>query len=112
VQAFQVGADDRPGLGGGGLGDADQQQGQPAEQDVGVDAVFEVVVDRRRSRVGFMSGQPRVPRHVQLDVLADPQPGGTAPLSHPGRLATLRRWIDRHPPARRAIRPGRSWGGP
>jgi hypothetical protein len=33
-----------------------------------------------------------------VPVLADPQLGGSDPLSHAGRLATLRRWIDRHPP--------------
>src|SRR6266545_1863473 len=46
VQAVEVGADGRPGSAGGGLGDADEEQGQPAEQDVGADAVFEAVVDR------------------------------------------------------------------
>ena len=30
----------------GGLGDTDEQQGEPAEQDVGADAVFQAVVDR------------------------------------------------------------------
>src|SRR5215471_7882305 len=46
VQPLKVGADGRPGAVGGGLGDADEQQREPAEQDVGADAVFEAVVDR------------------------------------------------------------------
>jgi hypothetical protein len=33
-----------------------------------------------------------------LAVLADPQLGGSDPLTYAGRLATLRRWIERHPP--------------
>lgn len=48
VQPLQFGADPLPGPGvpGGGLGDADQQQGQPAQQDVGADPVLAPVVDR------------------------------------------------------------------
>jgi hypothetical protein len=36
-----------PGVADGGLGDADQQQGEPAEQDVGADAVLAPVVGKR-----------------------------------------------------------------
>jgi hypothetical protein len=35
-----------PGVAGGVLGDADEQQGEPAQLDVGADAVLAVVVDR------------------------------------------------------------------
>src|SRR5260370_15668021 len=45
VDALQLGAQVVRGLAGGGLGDADQQQGQPAQGEVGADPVFEVVVD-------------------------------------------------------------------
>src|SRR5207344_2565052 len=33
-------------LAGGGLGDADEQQREPAQQDVGADAFFEAMIDR------------------------------------------------------------------
>jgi hypothetical protein len=46
VEPVELGADARPGASGGGFGDADEQQGQPAEQDVGADALFAAVVDR------------------------------------------------------------------
>src|SRR6266581_2926980 len=46
VDALELGAQAVPGLAGGGLGDADQQQGQPAQGDVGADPVFQVVTDR------------------------------------------------------------------
>ncbi|WP_405088491.1 hypothetical protein [Microbispora sp. NBC_01389] len=36
----------RPGHAGLGLNDADEQQGEPAQDDVGADAFFEPVVDR------------------------------------------------------------------
>src|SRR6266508_4656965 len=45
VEAVQVATKRRPGLAGGGLCDADQQQRQPAQDDVGADAVLEAVVD-------------------------------------------------------------------
>ena len=35
-----------PGLAGAGLDDPDQEQREPAEHDVGADALFEAVVDR------------------------------------------------------------------
>ena len=35
-----------PGGAGGGLGDADEQQGEPAQDDVGADPLFQPVVDR------------------------------------------------------------------
>src|SRR5260370_34597383 len=42
VDALQLGAQVVPGLAGGGLGDADQQQGQPAQGDVGAAPVIAV----------------------------------------------------------------------
>ena len=44
-----------PGLPGAGLHDPDEEQGEPAEQDVGADAGFEAVEHRatRRSRRRF-----------------------------------------------------------
>src|ERR1700747_2918771 len=35
-----------PGGAGGGLGDPDQEQGEPAQDDVGADPLFQPVVDR------------------------------------------------------------------
>src|ERR1051325_9044759 len=46
VQAAQFLAQAVPGLAGGGLGDADQEQGEPAEHDVSAYAVLAAVVDR------------------------------------------------------------------
>src|SRR5712672_3388886 len=43
VQAVQVAADVVPGVAGGGLDDPDEQQRQPAQDDVGADAFFEPV---------------------------------------------------------------------
>src|SRR4051812_21830774 len=45
VHAVELVAQVAPGVAGGGLGEADEQQGQPAQQHVGADAPFEVVVD-------------------------------------------------------------------
>ncbi len=41
VEAVEVAADVVPGLAGGGLDDADEQQREPAEHDVGAHAFFE-----------------------------------------------------------------------
>ena len=41
VQALQLVAGAGPGGAGAGLDDPGQEQGEPAEQDVGADAVFE-----------------------------------------------------------------------
>ena len=38
VLALELGADAVPGLAGGVLGDADEEEGEPAEDDVGADA--------------------------------------------------------------------------
>src|SRR5215472_18425023 len=46
VEPVQLAADDRPGAADGGLGDAGEQQGEPAEDDVGSDALLEPVIDR------------------------------------------------------------------
>jgi hypothetical protein len=45
-QALQLPTQRRPALIGGGLGDADQQQRQPAQRHVGADALLLAVVDR------------------------------------------------------------------
>jgi hypothetical protein len=57
VQLVELVADVVPGQAGGGLGDADQQQGQPAQDDVGADALFEAVVDRPQVQ-GGLEGAP------------------------------------------------------
>jgi hypothetical protein len=46
VQAVQLGRERLPGGAGGVLDDPDQQQGEPAQHDVGADALFQPVVDR------------------------------------------------------------------
>ena len=43
VQLVELPGEAAPGLAGGGLGDPDQEQGQPAEQDVGPDAILSAV---------------------------------------------------------------------
>lgn len=48
-----------PGVAGGGLGDADEKQRQPAQLDVGVDAVLAVVEDQPQPQRALMSRQPR-----------------------------------------------------
>src|SRR5258705_525444 len=53
VEPVEVGADGDPGVSGGGLRDAHEQQREPAEQDVGADTVFESVVDRAQVEHGF-----------------------------------------------------------
>src|SRR6266536_1023031 len=45
VEALELVAEVAPGLAGGALGDADEQQGEPAEQHVGADPLFLAVVD-------------------------------------------------------------------
>ena len=42
-----------PGVVGAGLGDADQQEGEPAQHDVGADAVLEAVEHRAQFERGF-----------------------------------------------------------
>ena len=42
-----------PGLAGAAFGDPDEQQREPAEQDVGADAVFEPVEDRAQLQGGL-----------------------------------------------------------
>jgi len=59
ADALQLAAHGRPGLPGRVLGDADEQQGEPAQDEVGANALFEPVVDSRRSRTDFISRQPR-----------------------------------------------------
>src|SRR5690242_18829095 len=46
VEPVEVAADVVPGVAGGGLDDADEQQREPAQQHVCADAFFEAVVDR------------------------------------------------------------------
>ena len=45
VESLQLDRDPSPGLAGRAFGDPDQQQGEPADDDVGADAVFEAVED-------------------------------------------------------------------
>ncbi|MEU3278741.1 hypothetical protein ABZ698_16875 [Streptomyces antibioticus] len=59
MEAVELAADLRPGVTGGGLGDPDQQEGEPAQDDVGADAFFEAVVDGPQVDDLFMSRQPR-----------------------------------------------------
>jgi hypothetical protein len=64
VEAVELGTDGGPGAAGGGLGDPDQQQREPAEQDVSADAVFQPVVDRPQltlpmSRAWLSNGTPQ-----------------------------------------------------
>jgi hypothetical protein len=49
VALLELEAQVPPGVARGVLGDADEQQGEPAEQDVRPDALLLAVVDRRRS---------------------------------------------------------------
>jgi hypothetical protein len=59
-RAGQVLADGGPGAAGTGPDEAHQQQGQPAEQHVGADALFAAVIDRARSSEwAVRSRQPR-----------------------------------------------------
>jgi hypothetical protein len=53
VDPVEVGADLWPGQCGGGLGDSDEEQGEPAEQDMSADTVFEPVVDRSQVQDRF-----------------------------------------------------------
>jgi hypothetical protein len=48
VQALQFVTGRWPGLCGGGLGDADEQQGQPAQRQAGPDAFLAAVIGRPR----------------------------------------------------------------
>jgi hypothetical protein len=45
VEPLQLGCDPRPALAGGALGDPDQEEGEPADDDVRLDAVLEPVED-------------------------------------------------------------------
>ncbi|MFG2042255.1 hypothetical protein [Dactylosporangium sp. NPDC048998] len=53
-----LGADALSGLSGGVLPDADEQQGQPAQQHAGADTLLQPEIGRR-SMICFMSRQPR-----------------------------------------------------
>jgi len=59
VQALELAAHVAPRVAGLVLGDPDEQQRQPAELDVGADAVFLAVVERSEVEQVFMSRQPR-----------------------------------------------------
>jgi hypothetical protein len=48
-----------PSLAAAAFGDSGQQKGQPADQDVGADAMFEAVETGRSSRWVFRSRKPR-----------------------------------------------------
>jgi hypothetical protein len=53
VQAAKLQVDPPPALAGLAFGDADQQQGQPAQQDVGADAPLQAVPDRAQLQGGL-----------------------------------------------------------
>jgi hypothetical protein len=53
VDPVQSAAHHGPGLPGGVLGDADEEQGEPAQQHVGADPLFEPVVDGPQVQDGF-----------------------------------------------------------
>src|SRR5690606_27763054 len=53
VELLVVFTDAVPGVAGGGLDDADQQEREPAEDDVGADPVFEPVIDRAQLEGGL-----------------------------------------------------------
>jgi hypothetical protein len=57
-----------PGLAGAGLDDADEQQREPAQHNVGADALFEVVTDR--AQVEDLFHVP--PAAFDLEELFDP----------------------------------------
>jgi hypothetical protein len=50
VQALEFAAQVAPGVGGLAFADADEQQRQPADQDVRADALFEPVEDRAQAQ--------------------------------------------------------------
>jgi hypothetical protein len=58
AEPVEVAADVVPALAGGGLDDAYEQQREPAEHDVGADALFEPVVDRAQVEDLFHVPQP------------------------------------------------------
>ncbi len=62
VEAGGLGVDPPPGDAGAALGDADEEQRQPAQEDVGADAGFEAVGTGRSSRVDLRSRKPRSAR--------------------------------------------------
>uniref|UniRef100_UPI001D015DCC hypothetical protein n=1 Tax=Nonomuraea phyllanthi TaxID=2219224 RepID=UPI001D015DCC len=71
VEAVEFAAGVLPGRSCRGLNDADEQEGEPAEDDVGADAFFEPVIDRRRrSMICFMSRQPRSSSFLQCTYIA------------------------------------------
>jgi len=59
VQAVEFVAQVSPGVTGDVLGDADEQQRQPAQLDVGADAVLAVVEHRPQRKASFMPRHPR-----------------------------------------------------
>jgi hypothetical protein len=84
----ELAAQFRPGVPGGVLGDAGRQEGEPAQDDVGADALFFPVVDR-----------PQV--DDLLEVAPVPQlRGPDSPLCHPPRPGHLHQQRSRaHHPA-------------
>src|SRR6266545_4341171 len=77
VQLVELVADVVPGQTCGGLGDAEQEQGQPAQDDVGADALFEAVVDRSQLQ-GGLEGAPAAFNLEQLLVAQGDVLGGKA----------------------------------
>jgi hypothetical protein len=59
VESLQLGCDPPPALIGGAFGDPDQQQGEPADDDVRLDAVLEPVEDRAQLERGLQVAKER-----------------------------------------------------
>ena len=80
MELVELCADGLPGLAGRVLGDPDEQHGEPAEPDVGPDAILSAVVDRAQveGRLHF----PRPKRLDDFDLAA-------APTIPPATLATF-----------------------
>jgi hypothetical protein len=58
VDPAELESDAPPCHAGAPLSDSDQQQGEPAQQDVGVDAWFDAVIDGSRVEGGFHVTEP------------------------------------------------------
>jgi hypothetical protein len=59
VETLQLGRDPPPALVGRALGDPDQEQGEPADDDVGPDAVLEPVEDGAQLERGLQVAKER-----------------------------------------------------
>ena len=105
VDAAELDGDAPPGVAGASFGDADEQQGEPAEQHVGADAWFDAVVDGAQIEGGLEVPEPAFGFEEVLvaerDVL-----GGQVGVAR-WTAGTCRRVVPRRRPSR-----GRSRAGP